>query len=269
MNKLIREGRFGPPKCFKTGAVVGSYPKPLLLLNTDEGGWSVFPRRSEPLRKDAIPFEVFFEDIVQIPPAQLAEFCHKKTDDLPPVTVIEIVDLVKQRLMTENYQPLANSQPLNDFVKAVNLLVREGCPWRTVVVDSITGLNDIVLSHVAQTNTAALLDARKWAPMSGIKVAQCIGVITSLPAHCVFIFHESYRENEQTQETRVAPLVHSQMRDRIGGLLSQWFYAFKQNGKPMIRTSDQGLIKGVGARWPANLPDVVGPCFKDIYQGSL
>jgi hypothetical protein len=268
MQKLIREGRFGPPKVFKTGAVVGTYPRPLLLLNCDTEGWSVFPSRTEKVREDYIPFEVFAEDLTFIKASQLSEYCRKKREDLPPVTVLEVLDF-KKHVMLQTYQPLANSKPLNDFVLAVNTLVQQGCPWKTVVLDSITGLNDLIIEHVSEDNPKALLDPRKWAPMAGSKVAQCIGVMTSLPSHCIFIFHESFRENELTQETRIAPLVPSQFRDRVGGLLSQWLYAFKQNGKPMVRTNDFGLVKGIGCRWPSGLPDVCGPTYKDIYGSAL
>ncbi len=268
MNKLIREGRFGAPKTFKTGAVIGSYPKPLLLLNCDEEGYSVIPRREDKVRDDFIKLDIVYEDLDIIKADKIAEYCRKKPEDLKPVTVIEVLDLVKKKMMTQAYQPLANSGPLNDFVLTVNRLVTDGCPWKTVVLDSITGLNDLILEHVSADNPKALADPRKWAPLAGGKVSQCIGVITSLPAHCVFVFHESFRENEATQEIRIAPLVHSQFRDRVGGLLSQWFYAFKQNGRPMIRTNDLGLVKGVGARWPANLPDVCGPTYKDIYGNT-
>lgn len=269
MNKLIREGRFGAPKTFKTGAVVGTYPRPLLLLNCDEEGWSVFPRRDEKVNKDFIPYEVFHEDLDFIKADKLPEYCKKKPEDLKLVTVVEIHDLVKQRVMMQTYVPQANPQPLNDFVSAVNNLVQVGCPWKTVVLDSVTGLNDLTLSHIAATNAGFLADPRKWAPISGGKVSQCISVITSLQSHAVFIFHESFRENEKMQEIRISPLVHSQFRDRVGGLLNQWFYAFKENGKPKIRTTDFGLIKGIGCRWPSNLEDVVGPTFKDIYGGTL
>jgi hypothetical protein len=269
MNKLIREGRFGSPKTFKTGAVCGTYPRPLLLLNIDEEGYSVFPRRNEPIAKGFIPFEVFAEDLVLVKPSDLSAFCKQSADKLPPVTVIDVVDMTKQRLMTDFYVPIANDEPLKDFVSTVNTLIREGCPWRTVVVDSVTGLNEVVLSHVAATNKSTLLDPRKWAPMCGNKIAQMIGVLSSLSCHFVCIFHESFRENEATQEIRIAPLVHSQVRDRIGGLFSQWLYAFKQNNQPKIRTNDFGLVKGVGCRWPLNLPDITGPTYKEIYGGYL
>jgi len=269
MNKLIREGRFGPPKTFKTGSVVGTYPRPLLLLNCDEGGYDIFPHKGEKVPASFIPFEVYAEDITVIKPEDIDTYCKTSAEKLPPVTVIDVVDMTKKRMMTEFYVPTANSGPLNDFVRCVNKLVTIGCPWRTVVVDSVTGLNEMVLSHVAATNQAILADPRKWAPLAGGKVAQMIGVMTSLPSHFVCIFHESYRENEKAQDFRVSPIVHSQIRDRIGGLFSQWFYQIKENGKPKIRTTDFGLVKGIGVRWPLNLPEVCGPTYKEIYGSSI
>jgi hypothetical protein len=43
--KYIREGRMGPPKSFKTGAVLGTYPKPLLCLEFDESGGDIIPSK--------------------------------------------------------------------------------------------------------------------------------------------------------------------------------------------------------------------------------
>ena len=269
MTKLIREGRFGAPKTFKTGSVVGTYPRPLLLLNCDEGGYDIFPRRDEKIPSHFTPFEVYAEDITTIKPDDLDKWCKTPVEKLPPITVIDVVDMTKVRLMSEFYVPIANSTPLNDFVRGVNKLVTVGCPWKTVVVDSVTGLNEIVLAHVASVNADVLKDPRKWAPMAGNKVAQMIGVLSSLQSHFVCIFHESYQENEKAQTFQVAPIVHSQVRGRIGGLFSQWFYQFKENGKPKIRTTDFGLVKGIGVRWPLDLPDVVGPTFKDIYGNVL
>jgi hypothetical protein len=36
-------------------------------------------------------------------------------------------------------------------------------------------------------------------------------------------------------------------------------------GGPRILTQSFGYVKGIGCRWPANLPARVGPTFDDIY----
>ena len=61
----------------------------------------------------------------------------------------------------------------------------------------------------------------------------------------------------------------SRFKDRIGALLSQFFYATKENGKAVVYTTDKGFVKGVGARWPADLPAVCGADFKSIYGKEL
>lgn len=248
MNKLIREGRFGAPKTGKTYSVVSTYPKPLIVLNFDEGG-----------------LDGILEPITYVKPTELETYCKKDRKDLPPICCVDFCDTQKKTI-TQQYVPTANDVPFQEFIKAANLLVTSGCPWQTVVLDSITGVTDIILSHISKTQMAAMQDPRKWASMAGGKIAQIMGAITSLDAHAVFIFHETQKENEKTSVTSIRPLVHSQFRDRVGGLLSQWFYACKENGKYMIRTSDYGLVTGIGARWPQNLAEKISPPdFKNIY----
>lgn len=56
--KQIREIRWGPPKSFKTGAVAGTYPKPLLYFGFEEAGLDVIPMRTTTLSRDAVPMDV-------------------------------------------------------------------------------------------------------------------------------------------------------------------------------------------------------------------
>jgi len=75
--KLIRELRMGPPKQFKTGAVVGTYPKPLLLCQFDRGGVDIVPPRAFVADKDSIPMDVCYEDIVFEKPGDMAKVLAK------------------------------------------------------------------------------------------------------------------------------------------------------------------------------------------------
>jgi hypothetical protein len=208
--------------------------------------------------------DVIREPIVWFKPDELVLACKKERSALPPLTAFDFCD-GNVKKMTDNFQPLANAAPMRLFVNVVNTIVTEGCPWATVVVDSVSGLNDIILSFISSTNAAILSDPRKWAGLAGGKVAQMMGVITSLPCHCVFIFHEALKDNEKTGDTFVRPLVPSQFRDRVGGLCSQWLYACKVNGVPKVRTTDYGLVNGIGCRWPHELEPLCGPSFQDIY----
>lgn len=252
--KLIRELRMGPPKAFKTGAIVGTYPRPLLCLEFDQEGLDII--------KDPITF---------ITPAEVDTYCKRTSADLgDKIYAIDFCD-TQQKVMLEAYAPQGNAAPFKTFVEGVNKIVRGGCPWKTVVLDSVSGFSDAILAHVAQTNSGALGSALKWAPMIGGKIHQCMGVMTGLPAHVVFIAHStSPSKDETTSEVSVSPIVPSQwMRDRMGTLVSQFFYQCKENGKAVIYTTDQLYVKGIGARWPSDLPPKCAPDFKSIYGKVL
>lgn len=268
MPKLIREMRFGPAKQFKTGAVVGTYPKPLLLLSFDEEGHSVIPTKGQAQDPSFIKLDSTAEDIVKVNPVELRQLQGKPQSELPKITLVDFCD-ANQRLMTPAYVPGQNPGPMLTFMDALNCLVQFQCPWRTVVVDPVTGYTDIVLQHIASINLQLMADPRRWASMAGQKVYQMIGVVNQLKAHVVVILHSKVDKNELTGQTSEGMMVYSEVRQIIGGLASQIFYATKEGKKPVIWTTDRFFVKGVGARWPLDLPEVCAPDFKSIYGREL
>ena len=249
-SKLIREGRFGPPKAFKTGAVVGTYPKPMLVLNFDAGGLDVLQ----------VP-------VVYIEPTQLKEYGLKPKAQLPPILAVNFWDkgIVPLNAMFGTYgSPVA----YNTFVDCVNI-IGASCPWTTVVVDPLTALVEKALGQLAISNSKSLEDARKWAPFIGTKVFQAAQSICTLPCHTVCIMHSDIEKDELTGLVGTYPIIPSKLRAVIGKLFSQYFYATMEGGKPMVYTTDRGYVKGIGARWPHGLPPVCGPTFREIYGTTI
>ncbi len=249
---LIRELRFGPPKCWKTGSIVSSYPRPLLVLNIDDGG-----------------LDVIKEPVTLIPrdEATVATWCQKKTADLPPLAAIDFYQGV-QRLILDVYQPQGNKASFDSFIKAVNKLVTVGCPWKTIVMDGVTGLDDIIRMHNAAVNPGSLGDGRKWGGNVGAKIQQIMGVMCGLPANVVFISHATAPDaSEETKEIFIGVVMTGQkLRSIAGGLVSQFFYQEKKGGKSIVHTTDFGFVKGIGCRWPQPIPAEVGPTYKEIYE---
>lgn len=246
--KLIREARFGPPKTWKTGAVVTTYPRPLLCLQFDNDGLSVVP--------DKIRFLTVEE---------LAEECKKPTADLAPITAVDFSKFSDCQL-TDTYVPIADAEPFRNTIKAINLL-KANCPFETVVLDNITSLSDLIWMHQAKTNPGVISDPRKWAGNIGMKVKQIIGFIHSFDCHSVCIMHSELEKNDDTKAIREMPYVHSKVREIMGGLFSQFFYTENVNGKPRLRTTNTGFVTTNGVRWPANLAPSIAPTFNDIYKG--
>jgi hypothetical protein len=263
----IREGRMGEAKSFKTGAIVGSYPKPMLVFCLDQGGLDVIPAKGASRSKDALPLDITSDDIAWVDEKYpLAWWLGRNKADLPPVVA---VDYYSQRIgkLSDLYSPVANRSGFASFIADINLVLEQACPYATVVLDPITGLSELIHSHLAAVNPDKLKDPRKWTPDVGYQVVKILANLAKLPAHVVSIFHSSMVFAENGVVTGIRPMLPSQYgRDRVAGLLSQWFYACKENGKPVIWTSDKGYVKGLGCRWPHNLPQTCGPLYKDIYM---
>jgi hypothetical protein len=271
--KYIREGRMGPPKAFKTGAVVGTYPKPLLVFVFDEEGLSVIPQRGVKAPASYLPLDCCYEDIEFIKPTQIVEYLKKKPEELRKITAVDFCDTVDKR-MTQDITVVADRAPFDTFATMLNSMVtnvRMGVPlpWKTIVFDPLTRFNDIVYMFVAALGGPELTkDLRLSYPHVSGKIQQFVGVITALPAHVVVIMHV------QADVTKLGQIIETPMffgnyRQKINSQFTSFFYAVMEGGKPMIRTKDYGYARGIGATFPAGLPDPCQPDFTSIYGREL
>ena len=273
MPKYIRELRMGRPKMFKTGAVVGTYPKPLLYLGFDRDGISIIPRSSYKAEQSAVVMDCSYEDITFAKTGTMSQEIAKPTHS--KITVFDYTQDMPLELMltyTPQSAQLAAQQfqaPLTgDYNQLVAYYRKTGSiPWKTIVFDSMTGYGEVIKMHLAQANPNAMADARQWAYMTGEKQRQLCLSMTGLPAHIVVIFHTTEPEvNEETKMITELPNAYAKsFRDVVGGLFSQYFYATKEGGKPVIKNADHMFVKGVGSRWPAGLAATVAPDFNSIY----
>ncbi len=257
--KLIRELRMGQSKSFKTGAVVGSYPKPLLYFGFDHGGVDIIPN----VKTDG--FDITYADLDFRKPGSFV--CDAPTKR---VTVLDYARVCPVTLALD-YLPTKSQEGMQAFYRDYNQLAGKAeLPYKTIVFDSVTGYTDIILAHLSSFNPNAMCDARQWAYQAGNKVRQLILSSTCLPAHIVFIMHSAIEKDELTQQIRELPSVYSGLRNDIGGLFSQVFYSAKNaQGKPVIWTNDKMFVKGIGPRWPSGLAQEVSPDFQSIYGKEL
>ncbi len=267
--KLIRELRIGPPKSFKTGAVVGTYPYPMLVFNFDKDGLDIIPSRVLDKHPDLIKFNITQSDMVETTAKDLVKFCKMKPEELPKVLYINFWSLNKQE-MTFEFVPFATDEAYRNFVDCVNYLMMFGCPWKTYVLDSVTSLCDSMMSSVSKNQTSMLSDARKWSPAIGGKVLQHMGVLNSLKnTHCVYLAHTHIDKNEKTGEISTLPLGPNRFAEQVGGIVSQYFYASTETGKAEIWTKPSGNVKAIGCRWPSGLPGKLPADFMSIYGKEI
>ena len=256
--KYIREARMGPAKSGKSWAIYSSYPRPLLAI---VGG-----RRE----LDSVKDPVAWCDFKTVEPLIL-----QPREAQPPLLALDY--------WGDCLVPLNDTMDVNKdstafprFNKLGNALYKaKSLPWKTIVVDPITRLSDQIHNYLASSNDKLLADARKWAPIVGLKLFQTMAVFTTLPCHVVFTLHVSTDKNELTQEVRTEPMFFSKKREDFPSIFSQVLYHDYINGKPMVYTKPAafapglGTIKGIGCSWPDPLPNPCGPLFNDIYGEAV
>lgn len=256
--KYIREGRFGAPKTWKTGSILGnakkgiiSYPQPILHLSFDPGGHEICPDvdKVNVLKYAAYAAKYGIAPSAPTPP--------------PNILVLDLSFKAKEDFEA-TYAPAKDQDAFDELVKTVNCL-RRYCPFKTIIVDPVTELSNSIWRHQAVVNPGALADARKWAGNIGMKVQQVIDFVCALPANVVFIFHDEKITDETTKAVSVQPMVYSNLRNYVGGKFSQYFYQQIREGKPVLRTKGFELIQGVGCRWPFFENEIIGPTFNEIY----
>lgn len=251
MKRYIREGRMGPPFSYKTGAVVSSYPKPMLVLEFDIGG-----------------LDVVKAPIVEVTPASIVTECKRKTEDLPSIQAVLFNTVNQKRTLDLAKLNTDGNMVTMNFLDVVNKIVLNGCPWKTIVVDPVTGLTEAFIGHISATDSDAMKDARNWASRVGVLIQRSINVVQGLPCHTVFIIHVQTEKNEVTGEVVTEPMIPSQIRQHVGRLFSQFFYATIELGKPVVYAQPTGFVKAVGIRKPEASPAKMGALFQDIYKSE-
>lgn len=252
----------GPPKTWKTGAVVSSYPKPMFVFQGDEGGL------------DIIKTPIHWVTTIEAVEAQLK----KPITEQPPIVAFQF-NKNPDLMLNESFNPLARDNEFISFNKVGNILFKtKPFPFKTVVLDPLTQVSSIILSAFAKSNAAKMQDARKWASGVGDKTKNTVAAFFTLPCHVVCIMHTALNKvvNEKGEVTSQTeePVLYSKLRDIIGSLPSQFFFhnSITVSGKTQsyILTAPDARVKGIGVRWPTGLPvKLEDPTFDKIYGAAV
>lgn len=254
--KYIHELRLGRPKTFKTGAVVRSYPKPMLVLEGDKSGLDIIV---PPQKVDFTTFD------------GIDAFANKPTSELPEILAIDFLAKANASFLS-SFDIAQDRESFPAFVALGNKLLK-GCPWKTIVIDPLNRLVDIIMSYMAVDNKVSgqLSDPRKWANTVGMKIVQICSTFQKLPCHFVCILHTGAPDkDETTSEVSEEPLLPGRnARGLITGVFGSVFYATIEGGNPVVKTKASGYVKAIGATWPTDLPATCKPLFNDIYGEAV
>jgi hypothetical protein len=252
---LIRELRFGKPKSGKTKNVVESYPKPMLVINTEMDGLS----------------SVRGVDVKEVSQVDLLSLLPSKPDALPAVTVVNAL-IGSSRKISLTTKPEYTEKPFQLIGTVINNLYDKGCPFQSIVFDSLSGLSEAAINLVGKLDEKLMADPRKWAGVAGAKAQEVLNGLFALKCPVVVMLaHEQTSTNEKTNDTTTTPMVVGSLKERIGALASQVFYSevtTDSAGKPkyIVRVRPIGNVKGIGARSDFTT-DTILARFQDIYPG--
>src|SRR5580658_9439546 len=103
LTKPIRELRMGPPKCWKTGGVLETYPLPLLCFQFDQDGSDVVTKRR----------------VLKIKPDELKSLLSKTSDD-----ILKLADIIEIP-----FYSLCRPQVTDDWTSQKNMETFKRIMW--------------------------------------------------------------------------------------------------------------------------------------------
>lgn len=272
--KLIREARMGRPKQGKSGVILATYPKPMLYYQLDRSGVDIVPSKNIVFEPSAniIPFDTKYEEIKFVRSHDFGSVVNLPMEQQAKITVVDFTKDMPSTIEL-GVKPSSSALQYTRIVEVHNQTAgKPELPWKTIVLDSATGLTDAVLSYIASVNPNAFADARQWAGQAGDIVRKVVLAMTAVPCHFVCLLHSNVDVNEITKEVTEDPSLYGKaLRSDFFGLFSQVFYAYKDplTGLPMVQVSDQYPVKGIGPRFPLGLPRPCKPDFQSIYGKEL
>lgn len=146
-----------------------------------------------------------------------------------PLTEKLVEETLSKRL---ELRGLVSMQPkgYNSFCEQISALEEE-CPYKTVVVDSLTRLTEhIVRLILFHARTAKLERIRAMRPCDWgtllMNLEELIGTLFSLSTEYLIITaHESTDKDDESATYRdVKPFIQGSMKDKIGGYFSEVYY---------------------------------------------
>ena len=254
MNK-IRELRFGPAGTWKTSSIVNTYPKPMLVSNWDSGGLDsvTLPKLilSEPDLDSALKNPAFLWD------GEVRVFVRDYTE--------------RVAMIGESYLTKTSAIPMQSQIRDFNRLISASpCPIETLVIDGGTRFIESLMSFIMNLNGKDRPNMDLYG-LLGMKAVELFNnIVSSLPCHVVITAHSQTEKDELTGETYILPNMLGSIREKIGGIMSQYLYSTVEMdttgvNRGKVWTQPKGLCKGLKMRWPQDRPAVCNPDFESLY----
>jgi hypothetical protein len=146
--------------------------------------------------------------------------------------------------------PVASVKSKDDLVNAYNELAKGNHAFKTVIIDSLTDLNQYVLNDVLRRNPTRRRDSVDVPVMmdyneSGRLLSKMFYLFRDLPMHVVFIAGERAFGGSDGEELHVLPNIPPALAENVGHLVDVTLYSYCVD-------ADDGSRHYVGRTVPTN-----------------
>jgi len=87
---------------------------------------------------------------------------------------------------------------------------------KTIVIDSLTHINYMILTHVLTKQGVQEMTRREWIPFRQELLRLVWGLPHLCKKHCVYVCHESFERNDKGAVVKHSPAVSSKLTDHFG-----------------------------------------------------
>ena len=166
---------------------------------------------------------------------------------------------------------------MKDMQDAVSMIERDHrrYGWRTVVVDSITFYNDLVLAELTKGKTSGqIMNVKDWGVLELHVMKWLLPTLHRLPLHVIWIALENVVKGDDDQVLRIEPMIPGKMAQKLPASTDLIVYADQMLLKPpvvevsgtsvVMRTQPYGKVMAGGRFWDAFPEGYVLPYFESI-----
>lgn len=127
-----------------------------------------------------------------------------------------------------------------DLQKAFIYLSKWGHKYKTVIIDSITEINEIIKSEIEKRNGHFMAKSDWWELQN--KIEDVLHAFHDLPMHVIFIAQEQ-SEKDEDKTTRILPSLNWKTSTKVASLMDVVAYmTIEKNGKRKIVTNSNSRL---------------------------
>lgn len=178
-------------------------------------------------------------------------------------------------MQTERVKSFAEAE---DLVKQFSLRTKQFAPYKTLVIDGITAVRDLLAEELMARGNRKMeaMTMQEWG-LIHINLKRFCRALVNLPIHVIatalprFYYPKSKEENPNVEPVEVSPDFSRKLSNSIGAMFDDVWYLYDDDGKRRMLTQrhEPYMAKTRGKIADAIGKEVVNPSFVKLYEALM